>query len=342
MLGRVAAILALALLSSCGDAGAGDPATSLPSGTVSCVAAEQGYELRYPENWFKNDGGVDEPCRFFHPEPFTVEAGTEVAGIAVSARLYPVSSEQVTPPPGGSPEARTLERRATTIDSRAAVRVVTLATGSALRPEGTRAVTWFVDASDGTFVAITSDAASAGRYEDNVEVLDAMVQSLRLFPPQTCSAAQSAPDPTPQAELPEPVSAVRGQIVEAAIACDYLKLAELALAGEGTFTFSFGGGEDPAEFWRAAEATGEAPLRLLVELLGRPFGTRSVEGTTQYLWPSAYAYEAWDDVPPAARDDLGGIYDEEALGRFEQFGSYVGHRVGITGSGDWIFYVAGD
>jgi len=335
-------MLALVLLSSCGDAGAGDPTTGRRSPTVGCVAAEQGYELRYPENWFKNDAGIAEPCRFFHPEPFTVEAGTEVAGIAVSARLHPASSEQVTPPPGGSPAARTVERRPTTIDGRAAVRVVTLAAGSALRPEGTRAVTWFVDASNGTFVATTSEAASAGRYEDHVEVLDAMVQSLRLFPPQNCSAAQPATDLTPQAELPEPVSSIRMRIIEAATACDYVKLAELAVAGDGTFTFSFGGGEEPAEFWRAAEATGEAPLRLLVELLDRPFGTRSVEGVTQYLWPSAYADERWDDVPPASRDELRGIYDEEALRRFEELGSYAGHRVGITAGGDWIFYVAGD
>ena len=178
---RVAVTLALALLSSCGNAADGGQTASQPSATVSCVAAEQGYELRFPESWFTNDAGIAEPCRYFHPEPFTVEPGTEVTGIAVSVGLDPVSADEGTPPPGESSAAETIERRATTVAGRAAVRRVTVATGGALRPEGTRAVSWFVDAPNGPLVATTSEAASAGRYEDNVDVLDAMVQSLRLF-----------------------------------------------------------------------------------------------------------------------------------------------------------------
>lgn len=342
MIVRVALTLALALLSSCGTVRDGDRPGGLPSTTVACVAGAQGYELRFPETWFTNDADIAESCRFFHPAPFTLEPGTEAAGIAVSVRLNPMSADEVIPPPGGSPADETVERRATTVAGRAAVRRVTLATGRALRPEGTRAVSWFVDAPNGTIVATTSEAASAGRYEDNVDVLDAMVQSLRLFQPRDCSAAQSVPEAMPQAELPEHVSAIRKEIIQAATACDYTRLAELALAGDGTFTFSFGGGEGPAQFWREAEATGQEPLRLLVELFSGPFGTRSVDGGTQYVWPSAHAFETWDDVPPVARDHLRSIYDEETLGRFERFGSYLGHRIGITDSGDWIFYVAGD
>ncbi len=93
---------------------------------------------------------------------------------------------------------------------------------------------------------------------------------------------------------------------------------------------------------REAEAAGRAPLRMLVELLDGPAATREAGGTTQYLWPAAYAFESWQEVPPSARDDLSRIYGEEDLRRFEQFGSYVGHRVGITRSGDWIFFVGGD
>jgi hypothetical protein len=342
MLVRAAAMLALALLSACGNARDGGPAGELPSAMVDCVAAKQGYELRFPEDWFTNDAGIAEPCRFFHPEPFTVDAGTEAAGIAVSVRLNPMSADQVTPSSDGPSAAETVERRATTVSGRAAVRLVTVATEGALRPEGARAVSWFVDASNGTVVATTSEAASAGRFQENVDVLDAMVHSLRLFQPQDCSAAQSAPDPVPQPDLPELVSEIRMQIIQAASACDYSRLAELALAGDSTFSFSFGGGEEPADFWRAAEGSGEAPLRLLVELLDGPFGTRSVDGVTQYLWPSAYAYERWDDVPQVARDHVADVYDEETLARFEQFGSYLGHRVGITGTGDWVFYIAGD
>lgn len=67
-----------------------------------------------------------------------------------------------------------------------------------------------------------------------------------------------------------------------------------------------------------------------------------MEAGTQYVWPSAYAYERWDDVPSAEREDLGRLYGDEDLLRFDQFGSYLGERVGITEGGDWTFFVGGD
>lgn len=83
-------------------------------------------------------------------------------------------------------------------------------------------------------------------------------------------------------------------------------------------------------------------MRTLVELVDGPSAARSVDGTTQYLWPSACAFERWEDVPASAREDLRRLYGDEDFRRFEQFGSYVGHRIGITESGDWIFFVGGD
>ncbi len=353
VLSRVAAGLVLVgVLAGCGDSGEGavpaptsdpGPTTAEPAATTVCLAAERGYELEYPESWFTNDAGVAEPCRFFHPEPFTLVPGTEAPGLAISVRLNPVSFDRVIPPPEGSSAAEIVERRTTTIDGRSSMRAETVATAQALLPRGTRAVTWFVDASDGTLVATTSEAASAGRYEDNVEVLDGMMRSLHVLERESsCSARRLAPGPTAPRELPEVVSAIRTRIMEAARACDYEKLAELALAGDSTFTYSFGGGGRPAAFWREAEAQGRPVLRSLVEILDGPFATRSVDGTTQYLWPSAYAFERWEDVSPAAREELRRVYGEEELRRFEQFGSYVGDRVGITDSGDWIFFVGGD
>ena len=362
-LSRIASAVVLATaLGACGDAGdrataptSSDPgaATTAPAttappttgraGTVSCVAPERGYHLEFPKSWYTNDAGIAEPCRFFHPEPFTVAPRTEAAGLAVSVRINPRAFDDVPPPAEGSAAVEILGRRTTTVDGRPAVRAETRATGNALLPRGTRAVSWFVDAGDGTLVATTSEAAEAGRYQDNVKVLDAMIESLRLSDRKsTCSTGRSTPTPTRQSELPQAVSNMRMAIIEAARACDYDKLAELALAGDGAFTYSFGGGGRPAAFWREAEAAGEAPLRLLVELLDGPSATREVGGTTQYLWPAAYAFERWQDVPVSAREDLRRMYGDEDLRRFEQFGSYVGHRVGITESGDWIFFVGGD
>ncbi|MDQ4137583.1 MAG: hypothetical protein M3116_01880, partial [Actinomycetota bacterium] len=249
----------------------------------------------------------------------------------------------VAPAPEGSSGTEVLGHRTTTIDGRPAVRAETRTTGQGLLPRGTRMTGWFVDAGDGTLVATTSEAAAAGRYEDNVKVLDGMVNSLHLSDRKsTCSTGRSVPAPTRQLELPEAASAIRMAIVEAARACDYDKLAALALAGDSQFTYSFGGRGRPAAFWREAEAAGRAPLRMLVELLDGPSATRDAGGTTQYLWPAAYAFERWADVPASAREDLRRVYGDDDLRRFEQFGSYVGHRVGITAGGDWIFFVGGD
>ena len=353
------AVMLAGLLAACGQSGdratppppvppdTGPPDTGPPDtrqeGTTTCVAPERGYRLEFPKSWYTNDAEIAEPCRFFHPEPFTVAPRTEATGLAVSVRINPTALADVAPSSERSGPAEVLGRRTTTIDGRPAVRAETRVTANGLVPAGTRTVSWFVDAGEGTLVATTSEAAAAGRYESNAQALDAMIHSLRLSDRKsTCSTGRSTPAPTRRPELPQAVSKMRMAIIDAARACDYDKLAQLALAGDGPFTYSFGGGGRPAAFWKEAEAAGKAPLRLLVELLDGPSATRNVGGTTQYLWPAAYAFERWEDVPTSAREDLRRMYGDDDLRRFAEFGSYAGHRVGITESGDWIFFVGGD
>lgn len=244
------AVVMVALLSACGGGAdrvatpptAPEPTSSVPTTSdarpmKSCVASERGYRLAFPASWSTNESADAEPCRFFHPETFTLPRQTEATGIAVNVRLNPVAFDEVVPAPGGSAVAEMLDRRVTTIDGRRAVRSETRSTGRALLPFGTVAVRWFVDAEDATLVAATSEAAAAGRFEDNVNVLDAMMQSLRILErPATCSARRSAPESTPQAELPQAVAATRTAIRRAAKACDYDELAALALAGDSQFT----------------------------------------------------------------------------------------------------------
>ena len=157
----------------------------------------------------------------------------------------------------------------------------------------------------------------------------------------TCSAARLSQHVAPQ-ELPQPVEATRAAIIRAAIACDYETLTDIADRGTGGFTYSFGASGRPAEFWRGLERDGEPVLRTLVELLRLPFATRTVSGSVQYVWPSAYAYDDWADVPASDRQALRGIYTADDLEEFARFGSYAGYRVGMTGTGDWQFFIAGD
>lgn len=160
-------------------------------------------------------------------------------------------------------------------------------------------------------------------------------------PAGSCSAS-SAPEideASEQQALPEPVARTRRQVLEAALACDYAALAQLAQAAE-EFTYSFGGGADPGGFWQAQEEQGEDPLRHLVGLLRLPH--RYVQEHDQYVWPAAFAYESWGDVPEQARQDLTALYTPSELAGFAQFGAYVGYRIGIDSSGRWLFFVAGD
>lgn len=152
-----------------------------------------------------------------------------------------------------------------------------------------------------------------------------------------CSASGVQEPPT-QAGLPSAVAATRDEIATAARACDYERLGELAAAGSSEFSFTFGAAQDPAEFWRQAEAEGQEPLRFLVELLARPY---RAEPPT-YVWPSAYSYPSWAEVPESDRRALRPLYGDEDMRHFEAFGSYVGYRIGISSEGEWLFFVAGD
>jgi hypothetical protein len=141
-------------------------------------------------------------------------------------------------------------------------------------------------------------------------------------------------------ELPQPVAETRTGILEAAVTCDFDRLA--SLAGED-FTYSFGGGDDPAAYWSDAERAGDDLLAILVQVLGMSHGELdtalpSGEETRLYYWPSAFGAdpteEQWKEVAA--------LYTAEEIAAMKDFGGYVGYRVGITASGEWLFFVAGD
>jgi hypothetical protein len=75
---------------------------------------------------------------------------------------------------------------------------------------------------------------------------------------------------------------------------------------------------------------------------GTPFATQEIEGDTWYVWPSAFVYDTWDDIPDEDLEALLTVYTQEELDQIAAFGSYAGWRIGITEDGDWRFFVAGD
>ena len=143
----------------------------------------------------------------------------------------------------------------------------------------------------------------------------------------------------PEQALPAAVADVRKRVFDAAVACDYDTLEQIALEkGEG-FTFSYGGGTSAAEHWRMLEESGAGePMRILATILTLPY-TRNESGS--YAWPTAYQ-ESPSDADWQALVDAGISTQEEVdLMKAQQTG-YLGYRTAITADGDWQFFVAGD
>jgi hypothetical protein len=145
----------------------------------------------------------------------------------------------------------------------------------------------------------------------------------------------------PEQELPGAVADVRQRVFDAAVACDYDTLEQIALEqGEG-FTFSYGAGPDDsaAEHWRELEESGsEEPMKTLATILTLPH-TRNESGS--YAWPSAYTESPTDADWQALVD--AGVYPQELIDQMRGGGvGYLGYRTAITPEGDWQFFVAGD
>ena len=91
----------------------------------------------------------------------------------------------------------------------------------------------------------------------------------------------------PEQELPAEVADVRKRVFDAAVACDYDTLEQIALEKGAGFTFSYGGETDASDYWRTLEEEGtEKPMRALATILTLPY-TRNESGS--YAWPTAYS-----------------------------------------------------
>jgi len=161
-----------------------------------------------------------------------------------------------------------------------------------------------------------------------------------LEPTVSCSTAGFRAR-LPEQELPEAVASVRQRIFDAAVACDYDTLQQIALErGEG-FTFSYGAEGSAADFWRGLEESGDDdPMLDLVRIISIPH-TRNETGS--YAWPSAYDETPTDEDWQALVDS--GLYDQAAVDQMRDApgaGGYLGWRTAITADGDWQFFVAGD
>jgi hypothetical protein len=156
-------------------------------------------------------------------------------------------------------------------------------------------------------------------------------------PTTGCSGALAA-DLVEQSGLPEAVTAKRAAIHAAAQACDWVALEELM--GDG-FSYTFGVDNYPIAYWQEREAEGDRVMLYLAELLNRPMGIQAAGDITYYAWPSAFVTE-WSAVSEADREALRPLYDDDDFAFWSDFGGYIGYRVGITETGEWVYFIAGD
>ena len=157
------------------------------------------------------------------------------------------------------------------------------------------------------------------------------------LPATSCSAA-GFDGPATRPELPEPVAATLGAVIDAALSCDFDALE--ARAGED-FVASFGGGG--AESLREWETEGRGELDTLLELLHMSHEViQRDDGGATYVWPSAYVHESWDEVPAWAVEELRAIHISEEIESFETADGYLGWRTAIDSDGNWLYFVAGD
>ena len=185
-----------------------------------------------------------------------------------------------------------------------------------------------------------SDEASAPQPVTVTQTVTETQPATTAEPEPACSTAGLLLK-LPDQDLPPAVADVRKRVFDAAVACDYDTLEEIALEkGEG-FTFSYGGETDASDHWRSVEESSEEepkPMRALATILTMPY-TRNESGS--YAWPTAYSEnpteEAWQALVDA------GLATQEQVDQMKAQGTgYLGYRTAITADGDWQFFVAGD
>lgn len=145
--------------------------------------------------------------------------------------------------------------------------------------------------------------------------------------------------------LPFPTRRMHELILEATKTGDIERLRPLIGTGESATQLSLGGlDEDPVEFLKgqSGDEQGHEILAILEEVLEAGF-VHLDKGTENeiFVWPYFFAYPL-DGLDPSQRVELFRIVTYGDYADMRDFGGYIFYRVGISPSGRWQFFVAGD
>ncbi len=146
-------------------------------------------------------------------------------------------------------------------------------------------------------------------------------------------------------KLTFPARRMRELLLEAANSGDMEKLRPYIGIGNDMTTLSFGGVEgDPIEFLKtqSGDPEGHETLAILAEVLESGFVRLDPDTENEmFVWPYFYSWPL-QELTPKQRVELFRIVTHGDYQDMEDFGAYIFYRVGITPSGRWRFFVAGD
>ncbi len=145
--------------------------------------------------------------------------------------------------------------------------------------------------------------------------------------------------------LPFPTRRMHQLILEATKTGDIEKLRAFIGTGDSMTMLSLGGVEgDPIEFLKneTGDEKGHEILAILEEILQAGY-VHLDKGTDRevYVWPYFFAYPI-DKLTDPQMVELFRIVTYGDFQDMRDFGGYIFYRAGITPSGRWTFFVAGD
>jgi len=145
-------------------------------------------------------------------------------------------------------------------------------------------------------------------------------------------------------KLPPPVKRLREQIIEAAATGDIEKLKPIFEANGEPPQLAFDDTGDPITYLKSlsGDPEGREILAILIEVLDAGY-VHANAGTPDemYVWPYFAQYPVDKLTPPQLVELFKLIYagDYEDM---KQDGTYLFYRVGITPTGVWKYFMAGD
>ena len=145
--------------------------------------------------------------------------------------------------------------------------------------------------------------------------------------------------------LPFPTRRMHQLILEATKSGNIEKLRAYIGTGDSQTMLSLGGVEgDPIEFLKSetGDEKGHEILAILEEILEAGY-VHIDKGTDQelYVWPYFFAYPL-DKLTDPQMVELFRIVTYGDFQDMKDFGGYIFYRAGITPTGRWTFFVAGD